>query len=188
MIRDRLVVGLRDAKLSEKLQLDAALTLETALTKARQSETVLKQQAVLHGKEEELPISNVNRGKTRSPNARGKCSTCGSTPFHAHQHCPARDVKCQGCGKVGHYKCVFRSAGKVQEVHQEFLGAVSSGSKNQWDATIHVSGTSVKFKIDTAAEVTVISDSTHKAIGSPPLEQPDRIIRGPSNRKLPVLG
>ena len=43
MIRDRLIVGLRDAKLSERLQLDADLTLETAVTKARQSETVHKQ-------------------------------------------------------------------------------------------------------------------------------------------------
>ena len=34
MIRDRLVAGLRDAKL-KRLQLDAELTLETALTKAR---------------------------------------------------------------------------------------------------------------------------------------------------------
>ena len=34
MIRDRIVVGLRDASLSEKLQLDSKLTLETAVTKA----------------------------------------------------------------------------------------------------------------------------------------------------------
>ena len=32
MIRDRLVVGIRDSKLSEKLQLDDALTLERAVT------------------------------------------------------------------------------------------------------------------------------------------------------------
>ncbi|KAK8771421.1 hypothetical protein V5799_025335 [Amblyomma americanum] len=35
MILDRFVVGLRDAKLSEALQMDAALTLKSALTKAR---------------------------------------------------------------------------------------------------------------------------------------------------------
>ena len=33
MIRDRIVVGLHDAKLSETLQLDAELTLEKAVTK-----------------------------------------------------------------------------------------------------------------------------------------------------------
>ena len=47
MIRDRIVVGLRDAKVSEKLQLDAALTLEKAITVARQNETVKQQQKSL---------------------------------------------------------------------------------------------------------------------------------------------
>ena len=39
MIRDRIVVGLRDAALSEKLQLDSKLTLEKAVTTAWQAET-----------------------------------------------------------------------------------------------------------------------------------------------------
>lgn len=38
MIRDRLVVGLRDKKLSEQLQLDPELTLERAVTRVRANE------------------------------------------------------------------------------------------------------------------------------------------------------
>ena len=38
MSRDRLVVGIRDAVLSQLLQLDADLTLETAKKKIRQRE------------------------------------------------------------------------------------------------------------------------------------------------------
>ena len=37
LIRDRIVVGLKDSTLSEKLQLDPTLMLETAITAARQS-------------------------------------------------------------------------------------------------------------------------------------------------------
>ena len=40
MVRDRLVVGLCDSKLSEKLQLDLSLTLDAAVTMTRQFETV----------------------------------------------------------------------------------------------------------------------------------------------------
>ena len=40
MIRDRLVVGIRDTALSEKLQLDAELTLEKAKKSIRQREAV----------------------------------------------------------------------------------------------------------------------------------------------------
>ena len=43
MIRDRLVVGIRDAALSQLLQIDADLTLETAKKKIRQREAVGEQ-------------------------------------------------------------------------------------------------------------------------------------------------
>ena len=47
--RDCIVVGIRDFPLSEKLQLDSTLTLETAIAKVRQSKTVKSQQTVLRG-------------------------------------------------------------------------------------------------------------------------------------------
>lgn len=43
LIRDRLVVGLIDAKLSEKLQHNTELPLETAISTARNSDTVKQQ-------------------------------------------------------------------------------------------------------------------------------------------------
>lgn len=49
MIRDRIVVGIRDSSLSEKLQLDAELTLTTAIVKVHQAEEVKKQQPLLRG-------------------------------------------------------------------------------------------------------------------------------------------
>ena len=47
MIRDRIVVGLRDPSLSESLQLDPTLTLEKAVTKVHQAEAIKKQQALI---------------------------------------------------------------------------------------------------------------------------------------------
>lgn len=44
IIRNRLVVGLLDKKLSEKLQLDAKLTLQKATSVAHDSEVVKRQQ------------------------------------------------------------------------------------------------------------------------------------------------
>ena len=49
MIRDRLVVGIRDIVLSRHLQLDADLTLETAKTQIRRREAIEEQQQVLRG-------------------------------------------------------------------------------------------------------------------------------------------
>ena len=49
MIRDRLVVGIRDKAISEILQLEAGLTLERAKVMLRQREAVHEQQQVLKG-------------------------------------------------------------------------------------------------------------------------------------------
>ena len=49
LIRDRIVVGIQDAKLSEKMQLDPDLTLEKSIALARQSEAVKKQQPLIRG-------------------------------------------------------------------------------------------------------------------------------------------
>ena len=57
MIRDRLVVGIRDNGLSERLQMNADLTLERAMKPIRQSEAVHEQQTLLIGKEPKLEPS-----------------------------------------------------------------------------------------------------------------------------------
>ena len=47
MIRDRIVVGLRDTSVAQKLQMDPELTLDKAVTLARQSKAVKTQQSVV---------------------------------------------------------------------------------------------------------------------------------------------
>ena len=49
MLRDRLVVGIRDAAMSQKLQMDVELTLEKAKKAIRQKEAVYEQQRELQG-------------------------------------------------------------------------------------------------------------------------------------------
>lgn len=49
MICDRIVVGIRDSSLVEKLQLDSELTLTKAVTLVRQAEAVKQQQPLLRG-------------------------------------------------------------------------------------------------------------------------------------------
>lgn len=51
MIRDRIVVGIRDNKLSERLQLDPELTLAKTITQVRQYEEVKKQQPLIRQNE-----------------------------------------------------------------------------------------------------------------------------------------
>ena len=116
MIRDRIVVGLHDQKLSERLQLEADLTLEKAITMVHQSEGVRKQQSVIREDKSEIAMESsinvVNRQKSvpqlgvRCPKGRKYqvetsqhkfCTRCGKSPTHDLKDCPARDAICLKC-------------------------------------------------------------------------------------------
>ena len=56
MNHDRLVIGIRDTSLPEKLQLDAHLTLEKAMKAVKQMEAVGEQQRILQATGRNNPI------------------------------------------------------------------------------------------------------------------------------------
>ena len=66
MIRDRLIVCIRDGPLSERLQLDPDLTLEKAKKMVRQREAVHDQQQVLKGASSDTHVLEELRPKRGS--------------------------------------------------------------------------------------------------------------------------
>ena len=62
MIRDRIIVGLQDAALSEKLQLEANLSLELAIAKVRQSKLIKQQQPTVRGTEQKVEAISNKKG------------------------------------------------------------------------------------------------------------------------------
>ena len=96
MIRDRIVIGVRDATLSLKLQVMETLTLDKALTKVREAEAVESQQPLLRSdvKDTKSDItanmsavhkrgSGNKRGAHKPPsNAKPVCFRCGRSPPH----------------------------------------------------------------------------------------------------------
>ena len=87
LIRDILVAGIRDKRLSERLQMDGSdLTLEKALTCIRQSEMVHQQQVILRGDEtRQFPVDAVKTskrpGKSTSNTGRGEWSVIKDNVF-----------------------------------------------------------------------------------------------------------
>ena len=147
MIRDRIVVGLRDSSLSEKLQLEADLTLEKALAFARQRESVKNQQKVVGADSSPPNVDAIqSRGKPRKdkrverkPTKQTRkmnpvtdpemCTRCGKRSHVGKQQCPARDATCRKCHKRGHFQVVCRTK-TVRVVSAEdseedsFVGAI----------------------------------------------------------------
>ena len=115
--------------------------------------------------------------------AGGSSKTCkfckGNHPMDK-KLCPARNAKCHKCGKKGHYASCCpnsRSRGSVREVTVPendsdvcFLGAVSSKmtSDRPWEVKLKVAGRLVPFKLDSGADVTIMSETCYKSLKSQP--------------------
>ncbi len=222
MIRDRIVVGLVDSNLSLKLQLNATLTLETAITQARQSESIRKQQDVMRNNFQPVKseVDAIWKKKSRDSGSRrtqsqgkGKpgthqqnrkkqssenCPRCGGIA-HAKQDCPAKDTFCKHCKKKGHWIKVCRSAPKsVNEVTETqhdfevaFLGTVETKDSKPWLTDVKIANHTTRFKIDTGADVTVISEDDYSEVAKSSnitLEKSDQVLDGAGGARLEVLG
>lgn len=207
LMRDHIMVGLRDTSLSERMQLDADLMLEKAVNMARQSEVIKKQQNDLRGRgmmdndavtkgRKQKPFTHKTPQHPKHSSAKQQpssldcqtCYRCGKSPGHAKAQCPARDATCHTCGKRGHYSKVCKSTKTVHVVETDcnedtplFLGSVDAGL-DPWFADLTIRNHKVRFKIDTGVDVSVITEGDSQLVKS------DRPLFGPGRMPLNVLG
>lgn len=215
LIRDRIVVGIKDRRLSERLQLDPKLTLEAATQQVKQSELVKSQQGIVHGTmNEPIKIDRVAKprpaqkkkaiqthqsNKPPQQNKQKSCPRCLGE-FHYQKQCPARAAICHKCNKKGHWSKACRNTKHLNEVTEEeeedsyFLGeivtveAVNSQTK-AWTASILVNNKQIQFKIDSGADVTVIPESTYAQLATKTeLQGTNKVLLGPCNYKMKCLG
>ncbi|KAK7103074.1 hypothetical protein V1264_021199 [Littorina saxatilis] len=228
-IRDRLVLGVLDTELSEKLQLKPDLTLEGAVQDARQYELVKSQLSdqrqssvdALQRRQSGGSDQRNRRGGSAGSARRGgssytpgrggstqgggklqeaSCSRCGRQ--HHRQACPAQGNKCNKCGRNNHFAAVCRSKAvnaidepqmevASQRGHSEeaqasreehFVGTLCSEGKKEppWMTTLKFGGCDVPFKIDTGADVSVISSAQYRKLKPcPQLSKTSAILRSP---------
>lgn len=119
-IRDRIVIGITDKEVSQKLQLEADLTLERAVQLARQSE-LIKQQSAEHVESRVNEVrrkqySNARRCYDKQQHSQGQkhseakqsCQRCNRM-HDKYERCPARDKRCRKCNKMGHFEIACKT-------------------------------------------------------------------------------
>ncbi|UYV64896.1 K02A2.6-like, partial [Cordylochernes scorpioides] len=131
LIRDRIVVGVRDKALSERMQLDSELTLEKAVKLVRQQEAVRQQQVDLQRPSTSQKINQVKFNskkqspkqqqqpsrKKKSAKTRSRCPKCGGFTHREGQACRAEGQRCNLCSKTGHFaNCCPDKQAKTAEV------------------------------------------------------------------------
>ncbi|UYV77006.1 hypothetical protein LAZ67_14002793 [Cordylochernes scorpioides] len=204
LIRDRIVVGVRDRALSERMQLDTDLTLVKATLMAKQLESVKEQQSSLyqqdsidqikkmpnHIKETKRHEQKIRQFKSNQLGGSSHgCTRCGNSNNHDWKNCPAMNSYCSKCKKKGHYAKVCRSEA-INEIKSEiaFLGSVEDNSK-KWIVPIKVNNRQINFKIDTGADVNVLPlQYYYQSFQRIKLEKSDKILQGPNGIPLETVG
>ena len=98
------------------------------------------------------------------------------------------------CDKKGYFSKVCYAKGKVHEVEassddEYFLGSITSSvdAIEDWSASIEVGNKTLRFKLDTGADVTVIPTSAYtKSMGN--LQPADKRLCGVGKSLLSLTG
>ena len=217
LIRDRIVVGICDNALSERLQLDPELTLEKAKKIVRQCEAVQEQQILKNGTslKEERVVNSL--GQTNQHRGKGTSKGPDSISRSLLQQLQAQTVDVLGAGKVltpvtctqpkmwratpasgraTSAQCFSKSVADVSSnetptddyYDTAFLNTIGARNTTAWNSTILINGHEVPFKLDTGAEVTVISADVLATLTSPKLHKPSKQLCGPDRKPLDVIG
>ncbi|GBM33183.1 hypothetical protein AVEN_83690-1 [Araneus ventricosus] len=131
------------------------------------------------------------------PEKETQCKWCGNSKIHSKEQCPAKIVICNAYKKKGHYSRVCRSHIKVNSLTEEentsssYLGNLkNSSSEDKWRVNVLVDNKLLHFKIDTSADLTVISQKIFMSVwgNKKKLQTSNKQIFGPDESKLKVLG
>lgn len=179
MLRDRLIFGIRDSKVRERLLRESKLTLGKTDEICRAAESMHTQMKIVGDltepeankvDQERMPNWRKSKKATRKrqqqgPGRRGKeCEKCGYQHQENSESCPAIGQECLKCGKRNH----FASRCKSKEVKATDLEDDEAGEMYQIEVaavklddsqlvTLKLeSGNFIRFQPDTGAQCNVL--------------------------------
>jgi transposase InsO family protein len=213
ILRDRMVFGVRDDKVRERLLRESKLTLRKTDEICRAAEsTVAQMKLVGNGVGEAVNAINPerksaqNQRETSDRKAARSCGNCGRV--HDPDSCPARGKTCNNCKKSNHFAAVCRgkkkrTSGFVRAVEEsdtdetEELFVISDIAAVTLDdaqlVTLKLeSGNYLRFQPDTGAQCNVIPVHLYKmASKDHTLKQVKKVktaITAYGGSRLPVVG
>ena len=174
LIRDRIVVGIRDSASRKRLLYEKDLSLTKCLDIARSFEATQVRLASMKPESQDVhfvkkrphkkPFKHPQKAGTSSDKKPTNCQYCGKGS-HARKDCPASNAKCFKCKKRGHFTTVCKSTknadqvdqGEMSDNEEVFLGAISTSTNpGTWTRPLSVDTATVTFKIDTGADVSIL--------------------------------
>nr|XP_037288891.1 uncharacterized protein LOC119181752 [Rhipicephalus microplus] len=168
MLRSRIILGIRDKKLQEKLiSENASFTKTVEMCRSRE-----------HGKEqcEEIqarPKSDYAAEMNALSEAKGqRCTKCAKV-HQTDRVCPAKGRTCRKCGGRNHFAIACKKMQKRFHSKEHAVASVDAeegdfwletlsharGKDDRWTATVEIEGKPIFCKLDTGATCSVIARS-----------------------------
>ena len=194
MIRDRIVVGIRDDATRRKLLQVRDLTLIKAIDICKASEAAGRQLKAMASADEIQAINSSKRstGRTKDrENSRGRgdssrgrdksttrrCKYCDRQHEMTKEACPAFGKICRRCSKKHHFESVCKSkvmGAKLNfrkqhvcdiETDDEELLTLSDTDGERWYSKLKIGKMTVKFLLDCGATVNLLPETIVREIG-----------------------
>lgn len=216
LLRDRIVAGVRSDTVRKKLLSENELTIERTINVCRAAEKANEGMESLKNEEDKEAKLAWLKGKSKNSAAKGmnsyslsetKCKFCLRQHQFGRKNCPAWGKRCHECNEVNHFaKSVICKRDNVEVgvkgiqgveagVGALFLGEVGTAGKvpsSTFEVSIMVEETkqTVKMKIDTGADVTVIGRNHLETFGVAvnKLQQPNKKLVGPDKHNFKCYG
>lgn len=174
MVRDRIVVGIRDDATRRKLLQTRKLTLQMTVDICKASEVAFMQLRAMTSTTDDVNTVDKHseaghrsksrtrqsaRQDNRQGNARRKCKYCGREHEMKKDACPAYGKTCNKCSGKNHFASVCKSRSEkhsqVCNVDDEELLAIETDRKRLY-SRLEVEGKTVRFLLDCGATVNLL--------------------------------
>ncbi|UYV78046.1 K02A2.6-like [Cordylochernes scorpioides] len=201
LVRDRIIIGIKDKALKERMLQDPDLSLAKAIDLGRATET--SRQQVKNITREDVDLYSIKYKKQYKKNFK---YPVGRKPNVSEEHPNAK--VCQNCGSRHPYgkclhmvkyaihvknqtillKCVGTEAEEEEEMCLQYL-SLDSITGLEWTKIILVENNSVNFKLDTGAQVNILPLDTIKNWQNKPCIYPTGIaVYSYTGEKVPIRG
>ena len=193
LIRDRIVVGVRDHQIRKRLLQESELTLQKCIDICSSYECTAKHLKEMKPVEEVSGVSKRSKPPPKKNGARknnlptkqidtkddemNSCKFCGKDHVKRKESCPAWGKNCKICQKPNHFavKCKTRKSVQTVEVdsdseEEDYVLSVTSETAypKRLFATMELNKTRIKFQLDCGATVNVLPAALYKVVMKDP--------------------
>ncbi|UYV63325.1 K02A2.6-like, partial [Cordylochernes scorpioides] len=214
LLKDRIVVGIINNEIRERLLSEADLNLEKATQICIACENATNQMKhVLSDSDKQVAVTKINskkwedRKEPRKENITNQshkiienCRNCGRS--HKINQCPAYQKRCNKCKKLNHFANLCRSQNtnsyKVRqivgspepEMIQEFViqSVENTNLTEDWYEEVKIKGKKVNMKLDTGAQCNVLPLSLAGRLNLEIQRSPVKSLISFSGHRIPVEG